>query len=339
MAKATDVKSKRKELGDINTTIELLKASGQYTDAQLKDIKSTLAAEGPDSIIDELSAAVQALDSTPEGAARKRDIMAQRKADRLTTKYAPFFQAIMAGGDIATSISQIRQARRAAGDLKEPGMPPVPDIDPALNGAIRDAQTGTYDQARVAGPARQELQDTYAKELALAKSIGGGQASTLGALGQVAALRKNRGAASLLPALDSIRARETGRLDGLINQRGQLLDQNYRNRFYQYRAMQDQYNLNSSAIGALGAAGKQNLRTSMGNLLGAVPGVAARLGQTTGYGDKFTEYEDSLNRSLTNQQPTQSPYSQMKSGPMLSDYWVQDPIIPQETRIKYRPNI
>lgn len=345
MATAKEIKDKRaqtaQEKNDVSLTLDLLKASGQYSEEQLNDIKSKLEASGPDSIIDELNSAVAALDATPEGAARKRDIMSQRKAERLSAKYQPFFQAIMAGGDIAASLGQIKQARRAAANLRPPAMPAVPGLDPALNQSIRDAQVGTFDAARIAGPARQELQDTYNKELALAKAIGGGQSATLGALGQVAAMRKNRGAASLIPLLDQARAREEGRLDNLVGRRGDLIDRNYRNQFYQFMSARDMYDKDAAAIGALGSAGRQNLRTGVQSLLGAVPGVAARI-PMNGYGDKFSEYEASLNNSLTNQSQLPSPYSQLgegRQGGMISDYWVKDPIIDQYSRMKYRPTL
>jgi hypothetical protein len=353
MAQAKDYKAERatknqgkQEQSDKEVLLQLAKESGRFSEGELSKLSGQLESESGDAF-EKFSAVMTELNKTPEGQARLRDRMSERKAERLSRKYQPFFQAIMAGSDIASSLGQLRQARKEGANLRTPAMPAVPGLDPALNQSIYDAQNATYDQARVAGAARQEIGDTYAKDIALAKSIGGGQASTLGALGQVAALRKNRGAASLLPALDSIRARETGRLDNLIKERGDLSDRNYRNRYYQYMSQKDQFDKDSAAIGALGSAGRQNLRSSVQNLLGSVPGVAARVGNM-GYGDKFSAYEQSLNNSITNSPETvQSPYSQVgygATGPSISDQWINEPAgltgnQHAQRRLLYRPKL
>jgi hypothetical protein len=257
----------------------------------------------------------QALDyvrNSPEGQRNLKEILAQKRTDRFTKRYTPFFNAVLAGADIATSLGQIKAANRAAGQLRRPELPPIPGIDPALNNSIADAQRGTMDVARAAGPARQELQDQYYKDLAQAKQIGGGQVGTYGALGQVASMRRARGAAALLPGIDAIRAREQGRLDNLVNQRGQFAQQQFYDRFQNANARLGQYNLDSQAIGALGAAGRSNRRAGVASLLQAVPGVAARIGQ--GYGDRYTQYEQSLNSSLTNNgSKVPNPYSQLET--------------------------
>ena len=310
MATAAELKKQRRDaktttesganLADIDLAMAILKAYGGKTEDELKEIKDKITKEGLEAVGAEMDEAMSALGASPEGQARIQAVVEARKDARLSTKYAPFFQAALAGGDIASAIGQINQAKREGSRLIEPGMPPVPNLDPAISQNIAEAQRGTYDQSRAIAPARQELQDQYAKDIALAKQIGGGQSSTLGALGQVASMRRARGAASLLPAVDAIRAREQSRLDNLIGQRSGLLDQNYRNRFYQYRGLQDQYNRDATAIGALGSAGRMNLRSSAQNLLNAVPGVAARVGSTSGFNDPVSQYENELNMNLTN---------------------------------------
>ncbi len=345
MAVAEDLKYNRKESSkekdDVETTIKILEASGQYTPERLEQLRQVLKDGGPSAISPEIEAAMAALDSSPEGQARKRDIMSERRAQRWSTKFAPLFNAVLAGSDIATSIGQINQAKRGAANLRQPGLPPVPDIDPALNQSIRDAQVGTYDSAAATGQARQVIDDQYQKDIALAKSIGGGQASTLGALGQVASMRRGRAAGSLVPMVDSIRAREQSRLDNLIGQRGGLLDQNYRNKFYQYRAMQDVYDKDAAAVGGLGAAGRQNLRSSVQNLLGATPGVAARLYDGSygtnfnqGYGDKYSPYEQSLNASLTNTFKPRTNY-----GSQLAGAGIYNPINRSTDWLQYTPKL
>jgi hypothetical protein len=301
----------RAEKQDIESILEVLKASGKFTDEQLDQFKTQMAAEGPsEDIYAQFEQAITALDQTPEGRARKQEIMARRATDRLSTKFAPFMQAGLALADIGTSIGQVRRSNELQRGLARPALPVPPGMDPELTNAIQQAQRGTMDAARVAAPARQELQDQYAKDLALAKSIGGGQAATLGALGQVASLRRARGAASLIPMIDSVRAREQGRLDGLLNARLNQRNMQFQQQLGNARLNLDQYDKDSAAAGALGASGRLNLRNSMQNLLGAVPGVAARVGNY-GYNDKVSQHEAALNAALTGGPKIASPYSQV----------------------------
>lgn len=243
-----------------------------------------------------LSSILDEVRNTPEGQAQIRDAVAGRKEQRFVKRYAPFFDAILAGADVMSSLSQVRQSKDALNQLKRPAMPAIPGIDPALDMALRNAQVGTMDAARAIGPARQELQDQYSKDLAVAKSIGGGQAGTLGALNQVASMRRARGAASLLPMVDSIRAREQGRADNLLQMRMNQVNQNYYNRARQAQLNMDQYNQDVTAAGQLGAVGRTNLRNAAQSLLNAAPRVAARA--FGGYRDKYDAYEDMINKNL-----------------------------------------
>ncbi len=265
-----------------------------------------------------LNSATDALRNSPEGRAQLKDSIAERRTQRFVKRYTPFFNALLAGADIAQSLSQVRQSNNAISNLKKPSLPAIPGIDPSIDQAIRQAEIGTTDQARVLGPAKQELQDQYSKDIALAKAVGGGQASTFGALGQVASLRRARGAANLLPMADSIRAREQGRLDNLINNRSNLANQNYYNHFRDANIQLGQYNQDLQTAGQLGSVGRLNLRNSAQSLLNAIPGVAARVGQ--GYNDKYSQYEQSLNNSLTNKGKVPHPFSQITSDDSVDVY-------------------
>lgn len=303
---------------ELKDVLESLREGDTLTKEQVDYLVSSLgkvsAGENPNKAMSlkdfeaGLMSAFDALRNSPEGQKNLKEVIAERRTQRFTKRYTPFFNAIMAGADIATSLSQIRDSKSAQRDLTRPGLPAIPGVDPQLDLAISDAQRGTIDAARVAGPARQELQDQYAKDIALSKAVGGGQASTLGALGQVASMRRARGAANLLPAIDSIRARETGRLDDLLAMRNGQVQQNYQNRFRNAGVNLDQYNQDVTAAGNLGSVGRLNLRNSMQSLLGAAPGVIARTGQ--GYGDKYSQYEEQLNRSLTNTQPQYNKFTE-----------------------------
>lgn len=256
-----------------------------------------------------LTSALDSVRNTPEGQAQIRDAVAGRKEQRFIKRYSPFFDAILAGGDVMSSLSQIQSSKNAIRDLKRPSMPSIPGMDPMLDNAIRNAELGTMDAARAAAPAMQQLQDQYGQDMALAKSVGGGQASTVGALGQIAAMRRARGAANLVPLVDSVRAREQGRVDNLMQMRLNQRQQNYYNRVRQAQLNLDQYNQDVDVVGKLGSAARTNLRNSAQALLNQAPRVMARIGR--GYNDKYSMYEDQLNRSLTRQAPkSYTPYSE-----------------------------
>lgn len=258
--------------------------------------------------VGELTAALDAVRRTPEGQAQIRDAVAGRKEQRFIKRYSPFFDAILAGADVMTSLSQIKESKQALAELKRPGMPAIPGIDPALDNAIRGAERGTMDGARLVAPARQELQDQYAKDIAMAKAVGGGQASTVGAMSQVASMRRARGAANLIPMMDSVQAREQARLDSLIGQRMQQRNQNYYNRARQSQLNLDQYNQDVTAAGQLGSVARMNLRNSAQSLLNQAPRVMSRI--NTGYNDKYSVYEQQLNDSLVRPQYGSSHFVQ-----------------------------
>ena len=256
---------------------------------------SSLSAADQQSILDEALGLVK---NSPEMQKLQREVIADKRATRIGKRYAPFFNAIMAGADLASSVSQVRNSNRAINSLVRPEAPTIPGIDPALDNAIRGAEVGTMDAARAVAPARQAIQDGFNQDLAQASIIGQGQASTTGALGQVAALRRNRAIGNLSPQIDSIRAREQSRLDSLIGRRMSQNNQNFQNRFRQHQLDLGQFNLDSQAAGNLGSVGRLNRRNAINSLVSAAPGVIARV-NPRGFGDKFSDYEMQLNNNLT----------------------------------------
>jgi len=255
---------------------------------------SSLSAADQQSILDEALGLVK---NSPEMQKLQREVIADKRATRIGKRYAPFFNAIMAGADLASSVSQVRNSNRAINSLVRPEAPTIPGIDPALDNAIRGAEVGTMDAARAVAPARQAIQDGFNQDLAQASIIGQGQASTTGALGQVAALRRNRAIGNLSPQIDSIRAREQSRLDSLIGRRMSQNNQNFQNRFRQHQLDLSQFNLDSQAAGNLGSVGRLNRRNAMNSLMSAAPGVIAR--SNPRFNDRFSDYEMQLNNSLT----------------------------------------
>lgn len=256
----------------------------------------------------ELSTLTTALQNSPEGKTAMKDILEQKRSDRFVRKYQPFFNAILSGVDLATSLSQVRRANNASRQLVRPEAPAIPGIDPSINQAISSAQQGTYDTARAVAPAQQGVLDQYLRDVNVAGQIGGGQGATYGALAQTAALRRDSALKGLIPLADQVRAREQGRLDNLIGLRSNLTQQNFQNQIRQYGMNLDQYNQDAAAVGQLGAVGRSNVRQSIGGLVNQMPSVLGRL-----YNPSFDKYDEYINKSLNT--PNRAAAYQYKYNP------------------------
>lgn len=249
--------------------------------------------------------ATDALRNSPEGKAAMNEVLQEKKSDRFAKRYRPFFNAVLAGADIATSLSQIRQSNNASRGLVKPALPSAPSIDPALNDALYRAQTGTYDSARAGAVAKQGILDQYLRDIDVAKTVGGGQSSNFGSLAQVASLRRDQALKGLIPLTDAVRAREEGRVDNLLGVRSNLQQQNFQNRLGLSKLAFDQYNLDAGAVGALGATGRLNLRNSVGSLVNQIPDIAGRIDTQsarkeapTMFDPKYDKYNQYLNQEL-----------------------------------------
>jgi hypothetical protein len=203
---------------------------------------------------------------TPTGQAAIKDMMRERQTERFVKRNKPFFDAMLAGVDLATSLSQIRQSNDAVRALQKPSMPSPNVLDPALNNAISQAQQGNMDALRALEPAKAEIAQQRLMDLQTARSVSGGQAGAYGANATAATLRANRAAAGLVPMADTIRARQQQRLDNLIGVRQNVRQQEFQNRFGVARENMAQYQQDAAAAAALGQTGRQNLRMTLGQL-------------------------------------------------------------------------
>ena len=193
-------------------------------------------------------------------------IVRDLQTERFVKKNKPFFDALLAGSDIYTSISQIQQSNKAIRELQRPSMPSPNVLDPALNNQIAKAQQGTLDAARALEPAKAGIDQQRALDIDLARRISGGQAGALGAQATGASLRAMRESAKLPQIRDAIRAREQGRADNLIGLRQGVLQDEFQNRLAIGRTNLDQYQNDVAAAAALGQAGRTNLRMTLGQL-------------------------------------------------------------------------
>src|SRR5690606_19153267 len=143
------------------------------------------------------------------------------KQGEITEKSAAVLNVFKDLINLTASRGQIKRSDRALARLRRPQMPTPLGEDPVLNNAISRAQAGTLNAARVVEPIRQELDNQYAADQAVARDVSRGQSAVYGGLSQLSSLRKRRGLNSLAPEIDAIRAREQARLDSLLQQRAQ----------------------------------------------------------------------------------------------------------------------
>lgn len=244
-------------------------------------------------------------------------IIRNKRSDVFIKRYKPIFNAIQSGIDIGTSISQIKNADKAIKALAKPAVPAVPGLDPALDASIQSIRPDAAAQ-RALLPAEALLREQRMADLMQAQQTSGGQAAAYSTLGNIASQRASRAASQLIPLTDQVRAREQARLDNLLGLRANIGQQNFVNAAGLYRTSLDQYNTELGAAGALGQAGRLNLRNTMASFPENFIGAASQLmpvynpyynklpqGNPTPtsnmYSDQFDEYGKQVTRSLANQ--------------------------------------
>jgi len=237
---------------------------------------------------------------TPSGQAAIKDMLREKQTDRFVKQNKPFFDAILSGVDLATSLTQIKNSNKAIRELQRPSMPNPNVLDPALNNAISKAQQGSLDALRALEPAKQEIAQQRLMDMQTAKSVSGGQAGAYGAQATAAGLRANRAAAGLAPLGDNIRARQQQRADNLIGVRQGVRQQEFQNRFGIAQENMQQYQQDAAAAGALGQAGRQNLRMTLGQLPEMITRTAGNMMPVQDVWDQYgSQVEQNLAQRMT----------------------------------------
>lgn len=197
---------------------------------------------------------------------------------------------LLAGTDIATSLGQIGQSKAAASQLTRPGRPPVLQRDALLERALNNSQQGILDQSAAINPAKLANLDQYQADLAAARTASTGQAGAYGAYAQVAANRRDKANAGLVPLANDIRRQNQGLQNQLIgmdlsqNQAiNQSQNQNYGLDLYQF-------NTDRAAANQLGQTGRYNLRSSLTGLAGSLVPVGAQIANQ--------RYQDIFNKGM-----------------------------------------
>lgn len=269
-----------------------------------------------DDLASRLFSGLQEAHNNPAARAFADTIIRQKTADAFVKRYSPLFNAIATGADIATAVSQIRQSNKELAKIARPSAPSSPGLDPLLQAGIRSINPDLSAQKAIM-PAEAQIREQRQLQENAARSVSGGQAAGYSARVNAAEQQSRRAAGALVPLQDQVRAREQARLDALAGMRSNVAQQNFQNAAGIYRDNLSQYNFDVNAAGALGQAGRSNLRQSMQQF----PDVALRAysqfmpvanpyrsnptvpPQSNTFNppsaaDNYSSFEESVNRSL-----------------------------------------
>lgn len=267
----------------------------------------------------EMQKALEEMRNSPQGQEHIKEAVINSRSTRFTAQYGPFFKALLAGGDIATSLNQISAANRGIAALRRPNIPSPTGIDPSLNGAIRQAEQGVSTAPTAGNVAKSDIFDQYLQDIRNASIAGGGQQSTFGALAQGASAQRNKALARLLPMTNDIQMQRQRQLNELIMARQGFANQQFGQNLQSTGMALDQYNRDAIAAGSLGATGRSNLRQTLGGVSDLMPQLGARLYPVTNpfikgqqsapvqsstqpgvYNPKYNEYDDIVTNNLAN---------------------------------------
>lgn len=196
--------------------------------------------------------------------------------------------------DIGLSIDQIASGQRSLEAQIKPSRPSLPQIDPTLQSEIDRSLQATYSpDFRELEPTAQQIAQTYQGEIDQARTASGGQAGIYGALGQVAASRRQDAGRQLIPMASQLREQDRNRLQSLLGMR--MGQQEFIDRLQEARYGQDldQYMMEQQAAGQLGAVGRQNLARSRGDLFQQLGPIASQIGDSF-RGMKVGDEEDDM---------------------------------------------
>lgn len=225
-------------------------------------------------------------------------LKAKVKRGETTEKFANIFDTVINTGKIGVALSQINQSKQSLEGLTPPTLPVTPNADPRLNAAIYQAQQGTFDTSRALAPISREIRNRRAAGEYAARQMAGGQQGTYGAANQLNQIAADKLTGDMGPIIDNIRAREQGRVDQLLNRSQQERQQNFQNRLGIYDRGMEQYNAQTSAAGALGSAGRQNLWEGIGGLGSNAAVMAGNISGNKYLDDMNRQANVNLNQSM-----------------------------------------
>lgn len=221
---------------------------------------------------------VNELKNNPESRAELTQMLRDRASSRFAKQLGPFLKGALNGVDLAISLNQIAKSNKTLGSIIQPAIASSPGIPPELQAQLSQAQNqGGLESQRAVATAKAANQEQLLNDINTAKQVSGGQGASYQANVQSASLRNQRANAVLPAQQDAIRARYQQMANQLAEAKGQLGQHDFGNRLYASQLALDQYNKQLQAAGALGQAGRLNLRNTLQNTAGIVPDI---LGQS-----------------------------------------------------------
>lgn len=166
----------------------------------------------------------------------------------------------------ATARRQIDEARRLENELQDPAAPPTTPKSTELAEATEMARRDATRTPIELDPLMQRNMDLLRQDIAQGDVMSGGQSAVAGSLRQSAVNRARSANAQLIPALENIRRQKQAEYNRLIQAGIGEGDMRFKQAMQKYRVAENRYLTEAQAIGALGAAGRENLYNQQQNL-------------------------------------------------------------------------
>lgn len=237
------------------------------------DLRGTTPEQKEAALVD----ALRIMQTSPEYKEQAIRMAQETDKSNFTEKLSKGLELILGATDVANSIKQISESKKALDKSKKPSRPSIPARDSYLQQALRQAQDVSQGVQTAIAPVEAQIQDQYQADLANAKTASTGQAGAYGSYAQLAANRRDRAAMELAPIADQIRSRNQARLDDLVAQRRDETQQQFQNQASLYPYDLHQYGQEQAAAAELGSTGRQNLRNSLYNAAGQIAPTVADL--------------------------------------------------------------
>jgi hypothetical protein len=259
-------------LANLKNLLSKIKEGGEGSQAQVKEF---LSSEDNRSKYQEL---VDELKNNPNSRAELNQMLRDKASSRFAKQLGPFLKGALNGVDLAISLNQIAKSNKTLGSIIQPAIAQSPGIPPELQSQLSMAQNqGGLEAQRAVATAKATNQEQLLNDINTAKQVSGGQGAAYQANVQSASLRNQRANAVLPAQQDAIRARYQQMANQLAESKGQLGQHDFGNRLYASQLALEQYNKQLQAAGALGQAGRLNLRNSLQNSANIIPDI---LGQS-----------------------------------------------------------
>lgn len=168
-------------------------------------------------------------------------------------------EALRMLSNAATARGQINEARRLENELQDPAAPPTTPKSTELAEATETARRATTRPITELDPLMQRNMDLLRQDFTSGDTMSGGQAGTAGSLRQSAVNRARNANAQLIPQIENIRRQQQAEYNRLIQAGIGEDDMRFQQAMQKYKIAENRYLTEAQAIGALGAAGRENL--------------------------------------------------------------------------------